>query len=894
MKKFSELNDEFYKFLRQALDGFHDPLELGRTSPLATPYFLGRSLLGPNLQLPSVLVRGQVLQQLLQEAKNSLEKSLPVEFLEDGSTCKPRIIRAMELRFFQEDQPPKNKMPDMINVSSPTFAREIEKGINQLGDLLLANLKPALGGHDLPVMEGSLSGRNVELDDCLAALQAGHMVQITGPSGIGKTALGITAVQKLGQQSTLWFTIHLGLNDRLDTFLFVLGSFLHAHGQSNLWNHLLFNSSQSQATFDSKILLELLRYDLHQLEGVTPILVIDEIDLLQPSEVDTHAQFLIFLESIRESMALLLIGQHTSPIKIAAGDVLIRLDGLTPPEIAQLLLPNKISLSEDGLNHLADYTAGNPRLLTLLIALHQSGDTFQTTIDSLAGQLTVESLLRIILRRLTEQERDILLELSVYRRSVPLDTWQKRTQNLIEELIERQLVRRDRQGGVAVQLAYREILYQQLQLEEQEMLHQKAVDIRLGNGENTSAIYHAIQAKEFRMAINLWKMHSAREMSQGQASTALRLFEQISRNQLNDQEDKDSLDWIRAELTYFLTGNHNSISHLNPEFRPIGALTTNRQNELAGTIAVTREDFDLAIKFYEDGLKSVKYLLKREAHLHRELGWAYHRRRWPNDHQKAWRECLIARHKVVRLQGRIRSDQGDFAEAEAYFLEALSLAEELNDTIAQADSSEQLGELYGRRGCFENALDYCNQAVELNRKIGRLQSVAIGQANIATTYLQARQYEEAIRAGQEALYLSQRIENIWCISLCVQTLAEANLALGNLVNAEHFIKLVLQTEQNDAIPDALRVLGEIELKRGNSPQAQEYIEESIRLAVENQDPFLEAYGWRALGQVHQARQDEAQHDKAKAKECFTKAIALFDEMSLVNEIEKTQALVGNS
>jgi len=75
---------------------------------------------------------------------------------------------------------------------------------------------------------------------------------------------------------------------------------------------------------------------------------------------------------------------------------------------------------------------------------------------------------------------------------------------------------------------------------------------------------------------------------------------------------------------------------------------------------------------------------------------------------------------------------------------------------------------------------------------------------------------------------------------------------------------------------------------------KKYIEESIRLAVENQDPFLEAYGWRALGQVHQARQDEAQHDKAKAKECFTKAIALFDEMSLVNEIEKTQALVGNS
>lgn len=98
----------------------------------------------------------------------------------------------------------------------------------------------------------------------------------------------------------------------------------------------------------------------------------------------------------------------------------------------------------------------------------------------------------------------------------------------------------------------------------------------------------------------------------------------------------------------------------------------------------------------------------------------------------------------------------------------------------------------------------------------------------------------------------------------------------------------MQAEQHYLAALALRVLGEVELRRGHHTQAQQHIQKSIKIAIENQDPFLEAYGWRAMGQVQQAQQG-----KIEAKADFDKAIALFEEMGLENEIEKTLAMVAN-
>jgi len=174
------------------------------------------------------------------------------------------------------------------------------------------------------------------------------------------------------------------------------------------------------------------------------------------------------------------------------------------------------------------------------------------------------------------------------------------------------------------------------------------------------------------------------------------------------------------------------------------------------------------------------------------------------------------------------------------------------------------------------------------KQIGRVISIAGSRANLAFIHVNQQDFTKAIKIANEALRSFQILNIPSGISVTSQMLAEAHLALSELNEAEYHAGQVIETEDEEGIPDAMRVLGEIELKRGNYPQAEKHIRESIRLAQENEDPFLGAHGWRALGQVYRAMSNTTQADQS-----FGKAIELFEEMGLDNEAQKTHEVAGD-
>jgi len=218
----------------------------------------------------------------------------------------------------------------------------------------------------------------------------------------------------------------------------------------------------------------------------------------------------------------------------------------------------------------------------------------------------------------------------------------------------------------------------------------------------------------------------------------------------------------------------------------------------------------------------------------------------------------------------------------------LELAKELEHAEGLAKTYSSLSNVYWLQGKQKEAIETNLKSINVYQNIGNVTAVAGGRANMAGMYANKQGYTEAIKIAGQALDTFQILGIPRGLSVTCQTLAESHLALNQLDQAQKYANMVIETEETEGIPDALRVLGEIQLKRGKHPQAQQHIQQSIDLAIENQDPFLEAYGWRALGQVYQSQQDEIE-----AKASFDKAIALFEEMGLENEIEKTQAMVAN-
>ena len=206
----------------------------------------------------------------------------------------------------------------------------------------------------------------------------------------------------------------------------------------------------------------------------------------------------------------------------------------------------QIQLSQSDLARLHDYTGGNPRLLELFVTLHCSGESLTDVLQRVSTTPSLEFLLNRTWQRLDEDEQSLLNALSVFRRHSPSDAWQPERAAL-DRLIARNLVQVYGQGGVALLPALRKAVYNQLTLENRAAWHLVAAGIRAERGEHTAAAYHYLKAGKPEIAIWVWYNHREQEVDQGQASAALRLFEQIAPDRLRE-EDRARLVLLQNEL----------------------------------------------------------------------------------------------------------------------------------------------------------------------------------------------------------------------------------------------------------------------------------------------------------------------------------------------------------
>ncbi|MBN1889229.1 MAG: tetratricopeptide repeat protein [Thermoflexales bacterium] len=844
--------DAFTRQLEQALDNVTDPAWLGENSPLASPYFLGARLRGEQV---TAAERGHVLQKMLRQAVDLLARQ------DEESAYYAHLL---DLGFFRGR--PWLEVASTLHISSASYYRHRDKAIQQLEDTLISQVNPLLYLDSPPAHDG-LFGRQDVTAHCMRALQEGQTVALTGPGGVGKTTLGAHLVTVLAPQPAFWFTLRPGLNDHLSSLLFSLGYFLHTNGASSLWRQLVADVSQVKI----EVAHGLSRHDLCQLH---PLLCFDEVDLLQPADIEAHAQLVSFLESLRGLSPLLLIGQQP----LIEADLQRALDGLSSSAIDQMLAQAAIRLSAGDLARLQAYTHGSPRLIELFIALHRSGEPLADALQRIPASPSLEFMLDRICRRMDENERLLLSFLSVFRRSTPRDAWRNH-QPALDNLIERRLVHADHRDGVYVLPAFKGVLYHWLSPEDRQNLHSRAAAIRADRGEYTAAAYHYLEGRQPSVAVRLWYHHQRREINQGHAKEALALFESLSKQELRGQ-DREKLVLLRAEL-FKLSGKYDQARHdlrstlwRTPMFKA-------RARQLEGDVAEVGGQLEQALAAYREGLETTEALAEGQvAHFHKNLGWVY---MCQQELDQAWREALLARYEVENLQGQIQYRMGHYEQAGQHYLDALKFAQEIKHTRGEAKVRKNLAALLARQGNFEQAEKHWQKAKQYFERIGDLTNLASIQANQAFMYNLAGRPQAVIPPAQKALALFERLNQSYGIAVAAQNMAEAYQLLGELETAEHFAMRVIQQEEAATLPDGFRVLGEIKLAQGQFQNAYELIQQSIQLAHQNQDRFLEAYAWRSLGRVYLAQQNAP-----AAREALDQAIELFTCLGLPQEVEKTR------
>ena len=885
----------FEQQLKKVLKHFDDPKRLGEESPLASPYFLSQALqqaaMTGSTPLSSPVMRGQVLCEEIRKAAATLwggplpqslaamREALAVARQMPGTPRYAYLV--LELRCFQQFLRPRRPADiwedeSYLPGSQAEHYRDFDLAISQLGEALLERLHPTLRPENPPRAE-LLLGYEAEFERAIAALHAGQTVQISGPGGMGKTTLGAAIFNHFTDQPAFWFTVRPTFNDRLGSLLFALGHFLYAQGATNLWQLVVAAGGFIE---DANLALSLLRQDLATLRANLPVICLDEFDRLYSTDstqtMPGHAQILALVEGLRGVTPLLLIGQK-APLE---ADLYLTPPGFTPLHIQQLFRAAGYGLSHDETQQLHRYTAGNPRLALLCLALHKSGELLIDRLNLVAQTPGLAALFHRLWQRLEPGERQLLQRLAVFRSPAPSTSWPE-LQPYLQSIVERRLAWSDGQGGVELLPVFRSHIYEELLPDLREQLHLDAAELRTMHGQYTAAAYHYWRSNRPAKAIQVWYPHRTNELSRGQGDAAFAVFSKISQHGLSKADGK-ALTLIQAEL-YKLQGDLiQGRATLEAQDWSKESESSIRARTLHGEFLDALGYPDAAQRIYDEGLATATRLLGQVVTLRRQRSMLHLRQK---ELQMAWQEARAAECQVHNLRGELEYEQGRYHDAAISFQNALVVAESLGDAAGMALAERNLANLYGRQQKVAQAQEHAQRAVEHYQRTGDRFGLAVMYNNLASISLDTRQFQQAVTYAAQALAASKA--SPYYAAIAAANLAEAYFETGQLEQAQSYAYEVLTQEERQPYPYALFTLGRLRVRQGTLADAQKHFVEAMRIGQANGDDFIAAYAQRELGSVLQALGDQT-----AAESAWQAALTFFANAGIEQEAAKTRQLLA--
>ena len=203
-----------------------------------------------------------------------------------------------------------------------------------------------------------------------------------------------------------------------------------------------------------------------------------------------------------------------------------------------------------------------------------------------------------------------------------------------------------------------------------------------------------------------------------------------------------------------------------------------------------------------------------------------------------------------------------------------------------AQSHHYLAMLAGRHGDMGEALPHFEQAIEFYERIGDRVNREYVRSNLASAYIQTGQFAEALAPAEQAMRFFEAMGNPFRTAQNASNLAEAHAELGNLEPAQQYAELVLAQEEPHSHPYALYTLGTVYKLRGDWERSLLSYDHSRQMAEANDDTYLLAFAWRALGEVYTASEEPA-----KAEAALAQALELFRRLDIPDEIRRTEELM---
>jgi tetratricopeptide (TPR) repeat protein len=171
-----------------------------------------------------------------------------------------------------------------------------------------------------------------------------------------------------------------------------------------------------------------------------------------------------------------------------------------------------------------------------------------------------------------------------------------------------------------------------------------------------------------------------------------------------------------------------------------------------------------------------------------------------------------------------------------------------------------LGQLYFRLGQYDQALDYCQQALQISRQTGEKLSEASSLSFLGGIYWRQQQLDLALEYLQSSLRLTQDMGDIINESRVLVAMGRIYQAQGNPDQAVTVLRQALTSQREVGVrPDegsTLTVLGLAYGSQGNLPEATATLQQAIIIHQETGNLAAEAETLANLGKVLAETQPE--------------------------------------
>lgn len=295
-----------------------------------------------------------------------------------------------------------------LGLSERQLSRERSRAISLLrAELFASSLTHHYREEPIPAIRGFMA-RPGQVRSIEEALEAHHLVTVSGPPGIGKSTLVAKLATDLKEDTAvMWYRFRPGVNVSLNALLYELGEYLYAHGEVDLASYMQQALPTPEASLATRLLLKGLDSGPHLLVFDDFHLVAEDIPIT--GLVDEVAERL-------PQVRIITMGRHRYT-KMSSGTS-VEVAPFTRVETKDLLVRLKVDCTPHMAKTIHQWTEGNPHLIQLAASWLKtaSAEDVAKGVSSLNDWAEVqEFLLNYITDLLDSDDRALLDAASVFR-----------------------------------------------------------------------------------------------------------------------------------------------------------------------------------------------------------------------------------------------------------------------------------------------------------------------------------------------------------------------------------------------------------------------------------------------------------------------------------------------